>query len=48
VASEQRQDLLSVEDRINGFQRPILVEHDAIAKESRPVKQGAVVVQEEL
>ena len=46
VASEQRQDLLSVEEGVDGFQRPILVEDDAIAKESRPVEDDAVVVQE--
>jgi hypothetical protein len=46
VASEKRQDLLSVEDYVNGLQRPILVEDDAITKDSGPIKQDAVVMQE--
>ena len=46
VAPEQRQDLLPVEEGVDGFQRPILVEDDAIAEESGPVEYDAVVVQE--
>jgi hypothetical protein len=36
---------VSMEDRIDRLQRPILVDDDAITKEPRPVKQCAVVVQ---
>ena len=38
VAPEQQQDLLPIEEGLDGFQGPILIEDDAIAKESGPVK----------
>jgi hypothetical protein len=46
VAPEHRQSLLSVEDGVDGFQRPVLIEDNAIAKESGAVEDHAVVVQE--
>jgi hypothetical protein len=44
VATEQRQDFLPVKQGVDGFQRPILIEHDPVAKESGLVKDNAVVV----
>jgi hypothetical protein len=39
VATEQRQNLLSVEERVDGFQGSILVEDDLILEQPGPVKQ---------
>ena len=45
VTSEQRQYFLPVEKNVNGFQRPILIEDDAVAEESGPIEDHAVVMQ---
>jgi hypothetical protein len=46
VASEQWQNLFPVEEGVDCLQSPILVEDDAIAKESGSVEYHAIVVQE--
>ena len=43
VTSEQRQYFLPVEKNVNGFQRPILIEDDAVAEESGPIEDHAVM-----
>ena len=44
VAPEQWQGFLSIEERVDGFQRLILVEDDLILEQPGPVKQDSVVM----